>query len=139
MTLFRFGGTNGERWFSDVWEYSSAYGWRQLDCAGQIPQGREGHAAAVVDGVMYVFGGRDAEGSDLGDLIALSIASRRWYTFQNMGPSPSPRSGHRMCVHKKKIHVVGGERGNNWEPGIQEELLIYTLDTSKIRFPVGIK
>ncbi len=111
-----------------------------MECTGNIPQSRSGHAAAVVDGIMYVFGGRSQEGRDLGDLAGFKIVSSHWYTFQDMGPSPSPRRGQRMCVHDKKIFVVGG-----WLTGwalsslnneVKEELaLIYTLDTSKIRFP----
>ena len=58
-------------------------------------------AAAVVDGVIYVFGGSggSTRGRLFGDLTAFVIASRRWYTSQNMGTSPSPRSGHSMCVY----------------------------------------
>lgn len=83
---------------------------------------------------MYIFGGRTSEGDDLGDLAAFRISSRRWYTFQNMGPSPSRRSGHSMTTCGQKIIVLGGE------PSVptrnQEELqLIYILDTAKIRYP----
>ncbi len=109
-----------------------------MECTGSIPRGRSRHAAAVVDGIMYVFGGQSHEGRDLGDLAAFKIASSHWYTFQNMGPSPSPRSGHGMCVHGKKIFVVGGRpsEGRSLGNELKEELaLIYTLDTSKIRFP----
>ena len=83
--------------------------WSQLDCIGYIPVAREGHAAALVDDVMYVFGGRTEEGADLGDLAAFRIGSRRWYTFTKMGPSPSPRSGHSMTTVNKQIVVIGDE------------------------------
>ena len=91
--------------------------------------------------MMYIFGGRSRGGIDLGDLAAFDIASRRWYTFQgDMGLSPSARIGHRMCVHNEKIFVVGGRPfngvGGRDIGNIEEELaLIYTLDTSKIKFP----
>ena len=107
---------------------------------GSIPESRAGHAAAVVDGVIYVFGGRSKEGHDLGDLAAFVIASQRWYTFQDMGLSPSPRSGHRMCVCEEKIFLVGGEpsdAADTDDPEVKEELMsIYTLDTSQIRFSI---
>jgi DNA repair exonuclease SbcCD ATPase subunit len=131
----RFGGTNGVEWFNDVWSYDPRTNqWTQLDCIGFIPPPREGHAAALVNDVMYVFGGRSSEGNDLGDLAAFRISSRRWYTFQNMGPSPSPRSGHTMSTVGTKIVVLGGE------PSVptrsQEELqLVYVLETAKIRYP----
>ncbi|KAJ6264183.1 hypothetical protein Dda_0325 [Drechslerella dactyloides] len=133
--LYLFGGTNGVIWFNDVWAYDPrTNSWSQLDCIGYIPSPREGHSAALVGDTMYVFGGRSNDGTDLGDLAAFRIPSRRWYTFQNMGPSPSPRSGHSMTTYGTKIFVKGGE------PSVQttnaEELtFLYILDTAKIRYP----
>lgn len=135
LTRFRFGGTNGFQWFNDVWCYDSTVNsWTQLDCIGYIPAPREGHSAALVDDVMYVFGGRTEEGSDLGDLAAFRISSRRWYTFQNMGPSPSPRSGHSMTTVGKSIVVLGGEPSAA-AAAVNDLGILYVLDTSKIRYP----
>lgn len=83
---------------------------------------------------MYIFGGRTEEGKDLGDLAAFRIGSKRWYTFQNMGPSPSPRSGHSMTAHGKQIVVLAGEPSS--APRDPSELsMVYVLDTGKIRYP----
>ncbi|PNS19570.1 hypothetical protein CAC42_7414 [Sphaceloma murrayae] len=133
--LYLFGGTDGVTWFNDVWSYDPrTNAWTQLDCIGYIPAAREGHAAALVGDVMYVFGGRTEEGNDLGDLAAFKISSRRWYTFQNMGPSPSPRSGHSMTTVGKTIVVLAGEPSS--APRDAGELsLAYFLDTTKIRYP----
>ncbi|KAK0737521.1 hypothetical protein B0T21DRAFT_166868 [Apiosordaria backusii] len=133
--LYLFGGTNGYQWFNDVWAYDPAVNsWSQLDCIGYIPSPREGHAAAIVEDVMYIFGGRTEEGADLGDLAAFRITSRRWYTFQNMGPSPSPRSGHSMTAVGKSIIVVGGEPSSA-QTAVNDLALVYCLDTTKIRYP----
>lgn len=123
------------QWFNDVWTYDPRTNlWTQLDCIGYIPAPREGHAAALVNDVMYVFGGRTEEGNDLGDLAAFRISLRRWYTFQNMGPSPSPRSGHSMTAFGKQIVVLAGEPST--APRDAAELsLAYLLDTAKIRYP----
>ncbi|KAI9808783.1 MAG: hypothetical protein M1825_003936 [Sarcosagium campestre] len=133
--LYLFGGTDGTQWFNDVWTYDPRpNAWTQLDCIGYIPAPREGHAAALVGDVMYIFGGRTEEGTDLGDLAAFRITSRRWYTFQNMGPSPSPRSGHSMTAYGKQIVVLGGEPSS--APRDPAELsMVYVLDTGKIRYP----
>ncbi|KOS19927.1 Tip elongation aberrant protein 1 [Escovopsis weberi] len=133
--MYLFGGTNGFQWFNDVWCYDPASNkWAQLDCIGYIPTPREGHAAALVDDVMYIFGGRTEDGTDLGDLAAFRITSRRWYTFQNMGPSPSPRSGHSMTTIGKTIAVIGGEPSTS--SAAHNDLgLLYILDTTKIRYP----
>lgn len=108
--------------------------WSLLDCIGYIPCPREGHAAALVDDVMYVFGGRTEDGADLGDLAAFRITTRRWYTFQNMGPAPSPRSGHSMTTVGKTIVVVGGEPSSA-ATAVNDLALVYCLDTTKIRYP----
>ena len=47
-----------------------------MQCIGFIPSPREGHAAALVDDVIYVFGGRGVDGQDLGDLAAFKISSQ---------------------------------------------------------------
>lgn len=83
---------------------------------------------------MYIFGGRTEEGSDLGDLAAFRISSRRWYTFQNMGPSPSSRSGHSMTTVGKSIVVLGGEPSTA-SAAINDLGILYVLDTTKIRYP----
>ncbi|KIH91608.1 cell polarity protein (Tea1) [Sporothrix brasiliensis 5110] len=133
--MYLFGGTNGFQWFNDVWCYDPATNsWTQQDCIGYIPVQREGHAAALVDDVMYIFGGRTEEGADLGDLAAFRITSRRWYTFQNMGPSPSPRSGHSMTSVGKSIVVLGGEPSSATTT-VNDLALAYMLDTNKIRYP----
>ncbi|KAK5109542.1 hypothetical protein LTR62_006893 [Meristemomyces frigidus] len=133
--LYLFGGTDGVNWYNDVWSYSpQTNSWTQLDCIGYIPSPREGHAAALVGDVMYIFGGRTEEGNDLGDLAAFRITSRRWYTFQNMGPSPSPRSGHSMTTVGKSIVILAGEPSS--APRDPVELgMAYYLDTAKIRYP----
>ncbi|KAL1865070.1 Negative regulator of mitotic exit [Paecilomyces lecythidis] len=133
--LYLFGGTNGVQWFNDVWSYDPRSNlWTQMDCIGFIPSAREGHAAALVNDVMYVFGGRNDEGTDLGDLAAFRISTRRWYSFQNMGPAPSPRSGHSMTTFGKQIIVMAGEPSS--APRDPAELsMAYVLDTSKIRYP----
>jgi hypothetical protein len=133
--LFSFGGTDGITWFNDVWTYDPrTNAWTELDCIGYIPVAREGHSAALVNDTMYIFGGRTQEGVDLGDLAAFRITSRRWYMFQNMGHSPSPRSGHSMTAFGKHIVVLAGEPSSSASDR-NELSLAYILDTSKIRYP----
>lgn len=72
----RFGGTDGQYHYNDTWRFDLATRkWSELTCIGFIPSPREGHAAALVDDVMYVFGGRGVDGKDLGDLAAFKISS----------------------------------------------------------------
>jgi hypothetical protein len=63
--------------YNDTWSFDIATGsWTELSCIGYIPVPREGHAAAIVDDVVYIFGGRDVNGKDLGDLAAFRITSK---------------------------------------------------------------
>lgn len=133
--LYLFGGTDGITWFNDVWTYEPrSNAWTELDCIGYIPVAREGHSAALVNDTMYIFGGRTQEGVDLGDLAAFRITSRRWYMFQNMGHSPSARSGHSMTAFGKHIVALAGEPSSSVSDR-NELSLAYVLDTSKIRYP----
>ncbi|KAF2273662.1 galactose oxidase [Westerdykella ornata] len=133
--LYLFGGTDGVRWFNDVWTYEPrSNSWTELSCIGYIPVAREGHSAALVNDTMYIFGGRTQEGIDLGDLAAFRISSRRWYMFQNMGQSPSARSGHSMTAYGKHVVVMAGEPSSSTSDR-NELSLAYVLDTSKIRYP----
>ncbi|KAF1934316.1 uncharacterized protein M421DRAFT_50675 [Didymella exigua CBS 183.55] len=133
--LYLFGGTDGVIWFNDVWTYDPrSNSWTELDCIGYIPVAREGHSAALVNDTMYIFGGRTQEGVDLGDLAAFRISSRRWYMFQNMGHSPSARSGHSMTAFGKHIVTLAGEPSSSVADR-NELSMAYILDTSKIRYP----
>jgi N-acetylneuraminic acid mutarotase len=71
-----FGGTDGQYHYNDTWAFDiNTRKWSELQCIGFIPSPREGHAAALVDDVIYVFGGRGVDGKDLNDLAAFKISS----------------------------------------------------------------
>jgi Galactose oxidase, central domain len=150
--VFRFGGTDGQFHYNDTWAFDVATRtWKELNCIGFIPAAREGHAAALVDDVMYVFGGRGVDGKDLGDLAAFKISSasifrmtsvfaahfrpdQRWYMFQNMGSAPSGRSGHAMSSSGTRVFVLGGESFGLTKT--EDTNVIHVLDTSWLFFPV---
>ncbi|KAJ7492803.1 hypothetical protein FB451DRAFT_1389152 [Mycena latifolia] len=130
-----FGGTDGQYHYNDTWTFDlTTRKWSELQCIGFIPSPREGHAAALVDDVIYVFGGRGVDGKDLSDLAAFKISNQRWYMFQNMGPSPSGRSGHAMAAVGPKVYVLGGE---SFTPSKTDDSgLVHVLDTKHIKYPV---
>lgn len=144
-----FGGTDGAFHYNDTWCFDMQTRiWTELTCIGFIPVPREGHSAALVGDVMYVFGGRGVDGKDLGDLGSFKISSKwlvillnwvlmnvdhRWYMFQNMGPQPSGRSGHAMATADGRMFVIGGESGEAG-PTKEDAMLIHVLDTSECCF-----
>ncbi|KZT18428.1 galactose oxidase [Neolentinus lepideus HHB14362 ss-1] len=124
-----FGGTDGQYHYNDTWEFNLAtHKWTELQYIGYTPAPQEGHAAALVDNVMYIFGGRGVDGKDLGDLAAFKITNNRWFMFQNMGPSPSGRSRHAMAAMGARVFVLGGESYAPSKP--EDATLIHVLDTS---------
>ena len=75
----RFGGSDGinesDHYYNDTWSFDiSTRKWTELQCTGSIPSPRVGHAAVLVDGMMYVFGGLKAN-NFLDDLIGLQLSS----------------------------------------------------------------
>ncbi|KDR85383.1 hypothetical protein GALMADRAFT_1324087 [Galerina marginata CBS 339.88] len=129
-----FGGTDGKYHYNDTWSFNlQTKKWTELNCIGFIPSAREGHAAAILGNVIYVFGGRGIDGKDLGDLAAFKISNQRWYMFQNMGPSPSGRSGHAMASIGTKVFVLGGE---SFSPSKSDDPnFTHTLETKNIKYP----
>ncbi|KAH9857949.1 hypothetical protein C2E23DRAFT_864957 [Lenzites betulinus] len=135
--IILFGGTDCQYHYNDTWAFdTNTNTWSELNCIGFIPSPREGHSAAMVDDVIYVFGGRGVDGKDLGDLGAFKISNQRWYMFQKMGPAPSPRSGHAMASMGSRVFVLGGLGGeslNTQKP--EDPTVVHVLDTKHIKYP----
>ena len=76
ISFCRFGGTGNRQDYNDTWSFDiSTRKWTELQCTGSIPSPRASHAAVLVDGVMYVFGGFSADEGYLDDLYALQLSS----------------------------------------------------------------
>jgi N-acetylneuraminic acid mutarotase len=73
----RFGGRgNYHNYYNDTWAFDiSTRKWTELQCTGSIPSPRSGHAAVLVGGVMYVFGGGSTDDTCVDDLYALQLSS----------------------------------------------------------------
>ena len=75
ITFGRFGGYGDQHDFNDTWSFDiSTRKWTELLCTGSIPSPRSGHAAVLVDDVMYVFGGFTGK-TYLDDLSGLQLSS----------------------------------------------------------------
>ena len=80
IILCRFGGSDSRRDYNDTWSFDiSTRTWTELHCTGPIPSSRSGHAAVLIDDVMYVFGGFTMDKTYLDDLIALRLSSE-WFS-----------------------------------------------------------
>lgn len=111
-----FGGTDSQYHYNDTWTYDTiSRTWAELHCIGFIPSPREGHSAALVDDVVYVYGGRGVDGKDLGDLGAFKISStfpvqRRYSLFRFIRKSDEliirlMKSSAEMRFRSKMVYV----------------------------------
>mmetsp|Transcript_542 Transcript_542/g.1286 ORF Transcript_542/g.1286 Transcript_542/m.1286 type:complete len:829 (-) Transcript_542:59-2545(-) len=98
----------------------SRKGWSNVEvatgAAGGIPPcQRSLHAAAALNGSVYVFGGYDGQ-SRLNDFHCFNFADARWSPVlpgANSGPPPSPRDRHVALVHGTAFYVFGGFDGTS--------------------------
>ena len=77
INFSRFGGIGDRHFYNDTWSFDiSTREWTELKCTGSIPSPRGGHAAVLVDYVMYVFSGFSVDEGYLdGRLYALRLSS----------------------------------------------------------------
>jgi N-acetylneuraminic acid mutarotase len=91
------------------WNFSKNE-WRYVE-ASPSPNPRSCHQAVVHKHHMYVFGGEYStirQFYHFRDLWRFDLKTNSWEEIKASGPSPSPRSGHRMIVWKGYIVVFGG-------------------------------
>ncbi|ORZ22981.1 hypothetical protein BCR42DRAFT_127097 [Absidia repens] len=133
--IFIFGGGNKQQLFNDVWVYDiQQKTWECIETTGFIPSPRHYCSVSLINGVMYVHGGKDELGQDLHELYGFKIKNRCWYMFQNMGRAPSARFGHTMTPVGSKLYVIGGDHVNSATKG-DDPLTIHILDNEKVSYP----
>jgi N-acetylneuraminic acid mutarotase len=85
--------------------------WERVELP-DAPVPRIAHAQAVLDGSLFVFGGRkgvDEKESSLNDFWEWSIKERSWKQLKTtVNSSPSKRSFHRMTTAEGKLYMFGG-------------------------------
>ena len=86
--------------------------WRKLPATPSSPSPRVGHAAAVVGGSLYVYGGRvgkEFADQTLDDLHAYQPATNTWQPVTPATPSrPPPLSYHTLAASPTHLYLFGG-------------------------------
>ncbi|KAJ8107004.1 hypothetical protein OPT61_g9163 [Boeremia exigua] len=101
--------------------------------AKYIPGPRDHAGAAVVDGKMYVLGGRDMGQNNVKDtvfVLDLAHLEAGWTTSE--ARMPTPRGGVAAGVVGRKVYVLGGEGNADAESGVFDEVEAY--DTKRDRW-----
>ncbi|GAA5912164.1 hypothetical protein JCM8208_000921 [Rhodotorula glutinis] len=92
--------------------------WTRVKTVGRAPEGRYGHAAAMVGSRFFVFGGQTDDGGFRNDLCwfdlqKLKMGQPSW-SFVDYRPGqvvPPPRTGHTCVTHGDSLYIFGGTDG----------------------------
>eukprot|EP01107_Rhizomastix_libera_P015363 TRINITY_DN5727_c0_g2_i3.p1 TRINITY_DN5727_c0_g2~~TRINITY_DN5727_c0_g2_i3.p1 ORF type:complete len:682 (-),score=154.90 TRINITY_DN5727_c0_g2_i3:181-2226(-) len=118
--IFVFGGGDDDRVFNDLslFDITTQTWSKPSSLSGPPPPARWGHAMAVIDKDIVVFGGHDGT-SMLNDLYALDTTKFVWRLIHNTASrysGPSPRAGHTLTSlspRRSSAVLFGGGDGNN--------------------------
>ncbi|KAG0662430.1 Negative regulator of mitotic exit [Rhodotorula mucilaginosa] len=92
--------------------------WTRVKTVGKVPEGRYGHAVAMVGSRFFVFGGQTDDGGFKNDLCffdlqKLKLGQPSW-TFIEPQPNqavPPPRTGHTCVTFGDSLYIFGGTDG----------------------------
>ncbi|WDI31264.1 kelch repeat-containing protein [Hyphococcus flavus] len=110
------------------WVFDAAAN-RWLDAA-PMPTPRNSAAGCVVNGVLYVIGGRTVNDGNLSTVEVYDPLSDRW---AQASPMPKAQGGLAAAVMNGKIYAFGGEYFNPAPGGVFAEAWEYNPDTDKWR------
>jgi len=114
--------------------------WSKLEPRGNPPDRRCGHSASVIDGKIWIFGGRtktkkaglfDSEGTGVmykNDLHCYDPSTNEWYRFEPRGMGPSGRALHAAVVVGRKIYIFGGANSTGHRNDTSGFCDLYELD-----------
>ena len=85
--------------------------WHKVRTGGDEPAGRYGHSGTALDGRIFVFGGRGANGALYKDMHCLDAETWCWSQVSSTTAGPSARFGHAQCLVGDKLVVFGGWDG----------------------------
>jgi N-acetylneuraminic acid mutarotase len=111
----------GAGFLDSVWALDPAMG--EWVARSPMPTRRGGHVNAVIDGKIYVAGGRPPGGADF---AVYDPAADRWESL----PDFPAKSNHMAAAAiDGKVYIAGGRLGGNYSSGIIADLLIYDPST----------
>mmetsp|Transcript_19708 Transcript_19708/g.43072 ORF Transcript_19708/g.43072 Transcript_19708/m.43072 type:complete len:1013 (-) Transcript_19708:234-3272(-) len=117
--------------------------WTMPEVGGETPVARHEHAAAVMDKMMLVIGGRRS-GRLMGDVAVLNLESLKWFTMTTCGAEDEcfpPSAGHQAVAINGKVLVLGGLGKGSEGDG---DIAMHILDVKRSKWsipprPPGLK
>ena len=93
--------------------------WKKVECTGDIPQPRSGHACVAYGHFMFLFGGVDfAEETGYSDLYCLNLLTWKWRYVGETGAEIEARNSHSLgiiSVSRSSGSSTGDSSGKNNE------------------------
>ncbi|PRP87056.1 hypothetical protein PROFUN_04792 [Planoprotostelium fungivorum] len=112
---------------NDIFQYDTLKGKISLSRVRGNPPNISKHTAAIIGGIIYVFGGYDGLSARY-ELFSYDPVDNQWSTPKTFGECPTSRSNHCCAVLGGKMYIFGG-----LYRGQEEELIdsndLYYLDT----------
>jgi len=87
--------------------------WTKCEQKGNIPSPRLGHASAIIDNKMYIFGGRTniKPLERMNDLFCLDLDNLHWSQVHYSGEESYLSSGMTLTQHRGLLYIFGGKKG----------------------------
>eukprot|EP01132_Coremiostelium_polycephalum_P006162 gene6162-7675_t len=114
MSFLIFGGSDGERYLSDVHLFNAVtMEWKEIHTTGIKPQPRSRHSATLINKHIYIYGGNDNH-TTFNSLYILDIETMKWSIPNCSGDTPPPPLwGHSSTLFQDKIYFYGGCNGQD--------------------------
>jgi N-acetylneuraminic acid mutarotase len=94
----------------------------QVSAGPAAPTARNSAAGAVLEGKLYVVGGRTVEGGNRADAEVFDPATGAW---ERLTPMPEPQGGIAAAAHQGRLYVFGGEFFGAGGSGVHERSWVY--------------
>ena len=109
-SMYVFGGKNSKRFCKEnLYELNfDTRQWKVVSTTGKGPSRRYGHCACVVEGSMYIFGGRDEVRSFPTEIYRFEFETRAWKRIE-LSLSPPGREFAACWVFDGKVFMLGGQ------------------------------
>ncbi|GAB2256867.1 hypothetical protein Droror1_Dr00022926 [Drosera rotundifolia] len=82
--------------------------WSLANAEGEIPPPRIGVTMAAINGIIYVFGGRDATRKELNELYSYDTTTSKWSLLSSGDGGAPHRSYHSVAADGRYFYIFGG-------------------------------
>ncbi|KAL4481014.1 hypothetical protein ABPG72_014482 [Tetrahymena utriculariae] len=98
------------------------YEWEKVVCnTSSAPEHRDSHSLCLIQGKIYLFGGKTADERVKNDIVVFDTKKHEWKKIDATGTLPLVRESHQACSFEDRYMIVfGGTNGKE-----EEEVVVY--------------